>query len=349
MVLAKIDRSYNKVSRYGSAVGRVMVRESTLLSRQEVERMLYPDYDEALGVSHDTAYGPYLEDAAVPADIESGLESFLEEQYRFLDEACSGTLIARFMRMKYDYHNLRVLAKRDFLGGEDGERLFSKLGLVSVEVLEQAVNGVGSPDIPADLRGAVEKVRVAGSSGEADSQLFDSLVDRAFFEGRLLTARQEGSRPLVKYCRCAVDVANLMVMLRGLEFAKDPSFYAVALAEGGEFPRTELLSLAGRPFTEVSARFLNSRYGTMVAQVLDEGAESVRLTSLDRTTDDCLMEKVVGFANVSVGPERVVRYMLTRETEVAILRIVFVGKLNSLSPAVIETRLPLGYLKAGSV
>lgn len=347
-MLAKIDRSYNKVSRYGSAVGRVMVRETTLLSRQEVERMLYPDYEEALGVAHDTAYGPYLEGASVPADIESGLESFLEEQYRFLEEACSGTLVARFVRMKYDYHNLRVLVKRAFLGGEDAGRLFSKLGVVPVEALEQALNGMDSPDFPADLRGAIERAREAGSRGETDPQMFDSLVDRAFFEGRLLTARQEGSRPLVKYCRCAVDVANLMVMLRGLEFAKGQSFYAAALADGGEFPRAELLSLAGRPFAEVTARFLNSRYGTMVAQVLDEGAEGVRLTSLDRTTDDCLMEKVAGFASVSVGPERIVRYMLTRETEVAILRIVFVGKLNSLSPAVIETRLPLGYLKAGS-
>lgn len=347
-MLTKIDRSYNRVNKYGSAVGRVMVRESTLLSRHEVERMLYPDFGEALGVALDTAYGPYLEHASVSADVESGLERFLEEQYGFLEEACAGTLIARFVRMKYDYHNLRVLVKQLFLHGEGQEPLFSKLGSVSLEVLEQAVNGVGSPDLPPDLRKAVERVREAERRGETDSQVFDSIVDRAFYEGRLLAAREEGGGLLEDYCRRAVDVANLMVMLRGLRLEKDASFYEVALADGGEFPRPELLSLAGRPFSEVAARFLNSRYGVMIGQALQEGEAGVRLTSLDRVTDDYLMEKVAGFSRVSVGPERIVRYMLTRETEVAMLRIIFVGKLNSLSPAVIETRLPLGYLRARS-
>lgn len=340
-MLDGIDKTFNRVSRYGSAVGRVMVRESTLLSRQEVDRMLYPDYDEALGVAYDTAYGPYIEHARVAADIESGLERFLQDQYSFLEDASKGQPVARFMQMKYDFHNLKVLAKKFFVGGDLQEHLFSKLASVSLESLDRAIQGVGSSPIPVYLQKAVDLVRQAARKGELDSQEIDTIVDRAFLEERLRIAKRERSRPLERYCRAAIDVANMMVMLRGMRLGKSSAFYELALVDGGTFTRSELRALTGRSFAEVTARLLSSRFGRLVADALDKGDERVRLTSLDRATDDYLMEKIAGFSSVSVGPERIIRYMIMRENEVAMLRIIFVGKLNSLSPAVIESRLPM--------
>lgn len=347
-MLVGLDRTFNKVSKYGSAVGRVMVREGTLLTRQEIERMLYPDYEEALGVAFDTAYGPYIEGAHVAADIESGLEDFLVDQYAFLDDACKGTLVARFMQMKYDFHNLRVLVKKFYIDGHLEERLFTKLGSISVESLDEAVQGVGSPSVPGYAQRAVDLTRAAARKGEPDSQVFDSIIDKAFLEERLLIAKREGSRPLERYCRAAIDVANMLVLLRGLKLGKDISYYNVALVEGGAFSVGELRLLAGRPFAEVRSRLLNSRYGMLIADALGDEDEGVKLTSLDRETDDYLMEKVAGFSNVSVGPERIVRYMTMRENEVAMLRIIFVGKLNGLPSSALESRLPLEYLKVRS-
>jgi V/A-type H+-transporting ATPase subunit C len=346
--LMRIDRTFNKVSQYGGPVGRVMVRESGLLRQQELTRILYSSYQEALGVALDTVYGRYLEDAKVPDDIESGLERFLFDQYGFLDEACSGMGVAEFMHMKYDFHNLRVLAKNVLLGESDEDKLISDLGTVAPELLKEFLEGLKSPGVPARIAGAAElALRLAGG-GDIDSQAIDTLVDRAFLESRLEIAHKVGSPPLEAFCRSAIDVANLLILLRGFALGKGPSFYQAAIAQGGGLSRNELLALAGRPFPEVTDRLLNSRYGQLLSDALEKGEERARLTSLDRVSDDILLEKVGNFSKVSIGPERIVKYMMTRENEVVMLRIIFVGKLNLLPTGDIEARLPMQYLRASS-
>lgn len=343
--MSKIEPSCSRVSRYGQPVGRVMVREATLLKRQQVERMLHSDYRDALGVTFDTVYGQYLEGAEVVADIESGLERFLAEEYRFLDETCSGTLVAEFMHLKYDFHNIRVLAKRHFMGDSGDERLYSSLGTVALESLERALEVASSPGLPPRIEETVRLVRSAAERGEQTSQAIDTVIDRAYLKVRLKIAREEGSGSLEDLCRSAIDIANLNILLRGLTLGKESSFYEAALVEGGKLPRKELLALAGQPFSEVARKLLDSRYGRMLSEVLDRGTDRTRLTSLDRISDDYLMDKVNRFSRVSIGPERIIRYMMTRETEVAMLRLILVGKLNQLSTGMIESRLPDEYLK----
>jgi V/A-type H+/Na+-transporting ATPase subunit C len=346
--LMRVDKIFNRVSKYGGPVGRVMVRESGLLNQQQLTRMLYSDYHEALGVALDTVYGRYLEDAKVPDDVESGLEQFIVDQYAFLDEACSGMGVAEFMRMKYDFHNLRVLAKKVFLGTADEDKLISELGVIAPELLKELLEGIKSPGIPAPIAAAVDLLIRLAEAGDIDSQAIDTLIDRAFLEGRLGIARQEGSRPLEAFCRSAIDVANLQILLRGFALGKEASYYERAIAEGGALPRNELVSLAGRPFTEVTDRLLGSRYGQLISEALERGEERARLTSLDKVADDFLLEKIGKFSNVAIGPERIVKYMMTRENEVVMLRIIFVGKLNLLPAGVIEARLPAQYLRASA-
>lgn len=344
----RLERTFNKVTRYGTAVGRVMVRESTLLSRQEIDRMLYPAYEEALSVAFDTVYGPYLENAVDVADVESGLARSLSDQYAFLDDAARGTGVMIFMHMKYDFHNLRVIAKRLYLDGRDETGLFANLGLVPVEALDEAVRGAATPAVPGYLRKAAVDLRIAARNETPDSQVLDSVIDRSFLEERLAVAIGEGSAPLRKYCRAAIDVANIMVLVRGLELGKVHSFFEAALIEGGAIARGDFLALAGGSPESAASKLASTRYGRLISSAIGKEGERVKLTLLDRATDDYLMEKVAGFSSVSVGPERIVRYMAMRENEVAALRIIFMGKLNGLSADALESRLGMDYLKARS-
>lgn len=321
-----------------------MVHEATLVNRQQIERMVDSGLPEALNVSMETVYGPYLEGMALASDVEAGLERFLADEYRFLDEVSSDTLVAEFMHLKYDYHNARVVLKRHYFGDSGGERPFSRLGTVPVDSLQEALerNVPGFPQHLADLLESVKRI-VAG--GGADPQRVDIVVDRLFMERRLEIATKEKSDLLVDFSRAAIDVANLRVLLRGLALGKKSDFYAEALAEGGRLPGDRLLDLSGQPMGTISERLLDSAYGRMLTEVFVRGEETARLTSLDRATDEYLLEKVRGFYRVSVGPERIIRFMMTRESEVAMLRIIFMGKLHEVSPAVIEARLPVQYIK----
>jgi len=343
--MERFPKTFSKASRYGHAVGRVMVHESTLLNWQQVQRLIESDFNEAKTVSLETVYGPYLEGSNNTLEVESALERFLADEYRFLDEICAGTLVAEFMHLEYDFHNLRVVLKRHHFGDTGGEEPLVMLGTVSMEELQEAVEQPQTARVQAYLKEVITGVRVGVGRDGADPQVVDTMVDRAFLERRLTVAEEERSGLLISFCQAAIDVANLRIILRGIGFGKDVDYYQEALAEGGKLLKKELLDLAGEPFSTVAERLLNSRYGRMLTDVVERGEEGARLTTLDRASDEYLLDQVKGFSRVSVGPERIVRYMLARENEVLVLRIIFMGKLHSLSPEVIEARLPLGYLK----
>lgn len=340
--MARAMKTFRKVPRYGHAVGRIMVHEAALLDWQRIVRMLESGFSECLEILRETEYGPYLEDALVSSDIEDGLQRFLVEQYAFLDDICAGTQVARFLHLKYDFHNLKVIFKQKYFGDSSG-RMFSDLGGLDVAVLEQAIKGGQVGHLTRYWDTVVEEVGAAVAE-EEDPGTVDAVADRLYQERRLAVARMEKSRFLISYARASVDVVNLKVLLRGRRLDKDREYYGMALADGGRLDLSLLLDLSGDSYERLAARLVSTRYGRMLEQVIHTEDREVRLTSLDRYSDEYLLEKLGAMDRIRVGPERIVRYILTRENEVVLIRILLQGKLHRLTPEAIEQVINPAYL-----
>ena len=341
--MARAMKTFRKVPRYGHAVGRVMVHEAALLDWQRIVRLLESDFDECLDILRETEYGPYLEDATVSRDVEAGLQSFLVDQYKFLDDICAGTYVARFLHLKYDFHNLKVLFKEKYFA-DSTEEMLSRLGELDVEVLGSAIDTGQVGYLPRYWDGVVEEVRAAMEADGDDPGTVDAVADRLYLERRLELARMEKSRFLISYARAAIDVANLRIFLRGRGLDKDQGYYRLALAGGGRLEQSRLLDLSGDSYERLAAKLLSTRYGRMLEEVLRTEEKGVRLTSLDRYSDEYLLEKLGAMNRIRVGPERIVNYILTRENEVVLIRILLQGKLHQLTPAAIEKVINPAYL-----
>ena len=339
----RLSKSFSKARIYGYACGRIMVHEATFLDWQHIERMLESEYGQAVSVLLDTVYGPFLAGATAASEVEKGLISFLANEYGFIDEICSGTHVHEFLHMRYDYHNIRSILKKKLLTEDEKEAPIVGLGTIEPDEIERAIEGaaVSLPEFATEI---IERVKVLFDKKEADSQTIDVLIDRAYLERRLKVAKTERSGMLIDFAMAAIDVANMKILVRGARLAKKQEFYEEALIEGGRIQREKLLSLAGN-VEELFDKILDNRYGRMIAKAAEEGG-SLRLTSLDRISDDYLLGELRKFSSVSVGPERIVRYMLTRETEVGVIRAILLGKLHNVPPQTIEARLPVAYLTA---
>lgn len=341
--MARAMKTFRKVPRYGHAVGRIMVHEAALLDWQRIVRLLESGFSECLEILRETEYGPYLEDAVVSGDVEEGLQRFLVGQYSFLDDICAGTYVARFLHLKYDFHNLKVIFKEKYFGDSTEDMLWV-LGSLDVEVLEAAINSGQVGHLPRYWDGVVEEVRAAVEADEEDPGTVDAVADRLYLERRLELARMEKSRFLISHARAAIDVANLRILLRGRRLDKEQGYYRLALANGGRLERIMLLDLSGDAHERLAARLISTRYGRMLEEVLHTEDKEVRLTSLDRHSDEYLLEKLGAMDRIRVGPERIVRYILTRENEVVLIRIILQGKLHRLTPAAIEEVINPKYL-----
>lgn len=344
--MTRAMKTFRRVTRYGTAVGRIMVREAGLFNWQRVERLIEADYHDALRILLETRYGRYLEGVTVSKGIEDGLQRFMADEYRFLDEVCAGTFVAEFMHAKYDFHNLKVALKRLYFGGGE-EEMISRLGSIDSGELERSVEKHRSGYLPGYIERAIERTRAAMERWGDDPQMLDTVIDRLFLERRLELTRLEKSRFLVSFARAAIDVANLKLLLRGRSVDKGRDYFMEALCEGGQLGKTRLIELAGESAERLTARLLATRYGRMLDKVLEAGEGSAGLTSLDRASEEFLVEKLDSSRRMAVGPERIVRYMMALENEVAMLRIVLMGKLHGLSSATIEARLSPVYSRGG--
>ena len=133
-------------------------------------------------------------------------------------------------RVKYDYHNAKVLLKSEARGVDAGTLLVDT-GRVSPEELQEHVRASDFRGLPGHLAGAIAQARdTLGSTG--DPQLSDFVLDRAYFEDMFDLARASGSAFLEGYVRINIDVANLKSLVRTLRMGKDVDFLRGACFPG---------------------------------------------------------------------------------------------------------------------
>ncbi len=80
-----------------------------------------------------------------------------------------------------------------------------------------------------------------------------------------------------------------------------------------------------------------------IADLIKEGVEGYIATNsanlLEKLSDNYIMDLMKSGKLVTFGPERILSYIYAKETEIKIIRIIMVGKLNNITEEVIRERL----------
>ncbi len=325
-------------AKYGYAVGRIKVRELDLLNRQRLGRLVEADFQEALHILEEVDYGDYLKAASVASDVDAGLILFLHDLYSFLEEITpAGSYIGEFLLDRYDFHNLKVLLKRRCCG-EGKDTLLLDLGNLEPATLEASLEN--PLKLPAHMAGPVLEILTLL---QITSEAVDSVVDRHFFEHRLSLARAERSRFMEQFAQTSLDLANLKILLRAKNAGKDAAFLGRALANGGHLGKPWLTSLISQPAEEILRALGRSRYAAGFLQLLEVEDQQIRLTTYDKRADDLLMAELHRARHIAVGVEPILGYVRGRENDVAVLRMILMGKLHNLSPEDIERHVRVLY------
>ena len=320
--------SHKKDTEYLSISARVRAMETRLLTRERLERMLDArDDGEALKVLVECGYGEL--NASDSAGLERSLSAARESLFRELEAALPDGRMLDIFRVKYDYHNAKVLVKASATGQEAG-RLLLHGGRYDPEQPEQWGDF---------FRRAVEDARACMEETK-DPQQVDLLLDKACFNEMGLLAKECGSAFLQGYVRLAVDAANLRSRVRCARLGKDYDFVKQVLMEGGSVSVDALLREreVGEPF----------RVGPLseAARLADELAKpgAGALTAFERECDNALMAYQDKARRTAFGEEVVAGYLFAREAELTAIRTVMAGRMAGLSGDVIRQRLRKSYL-----
>ena len=326
------------VMEFTQAVSRIWVLETRLLDKSKIERMIDSrTADDALKVLGETEYSNVMSNVKRAADYEQILSAELQRVYALMYELCPVKEVVDLMSVKYKYHNLKVLLKGKFLN-KDFSSMLIDLGNEDLLELKRKIDS----DSFSQLSGNVEKAVVAAVNAfEAtnDPQQIDIIIDRYMFLDLVEINKALNYDFIDKYVKAIIDSTNIRTLLRVKKQGKNREFAQEVLIKGGAIEKDTLLSLLNESPESIVAKLSFTIYSDMIKEGIEAYIATNSANLLEKLSDNYIMALMKDSKLVTFGPERILSYIYAKETEIKIIRIIMVGKLNNIAEEVIRERL----------
>lgn len=332
-------------TRYAFAVGKIKVLETRLLSRAELQRMMEaPSAQEALSVLMDSPYEEFLSTIESPLQFEEALNAELERTYRMIDDLSQDKELTDIFRVRWDYHNLKVLLKAFYMGSKPEEVALVPLGLVEINLIEAAIGEEERVSLLPDY--LAETLMEAQSEYEEsqDPQMIDVTVERRAYEDMLKRAEGYPNEFLAGYLRANIDLLNIRNLVR-LKFLEGSArLLEKVLVEGGLIPKSRYFRMLDESIAEIPSLLGGTPYSDVIGPGVQDLVETGSLTTFEKLMDEYLIDYIKPAKYVAFGIEPLIAYLIAKEHEVKLIRIIMIGKINQLSMDLIGERLREPYV-----
>ena len=326
------------VMQFTQALSRIWVLETRLLDKTKVERMLEANSaDEVLKILGETEYANIMGSIKRAADYEEILSTELKRVYKLVYELCPVKEIVDLMSTKYKYHNIKVLLKGKFLE-KDLSNMLIDLGREDLNELKRKIDTDNFRDLKGNVEKAVLEV-ISDFEANKDPQKIDIIVDRYMFKELDEIKKSLSYKFTDKLVNAMIDSTNVRTLLRVKKQGKGREFASEVLVTGGAISKDTLVAIINETPENIISKLSTSIYSDLIK----EGVESYIATNsanlLEKLSDNYIMDLMKSGKLVTFGPERILSYIYAKETEIKIIKIIMVGKLNNITEEVIRERL----------
>lgn len=319
-------------------VTRTRVLEKKLLSRAQIDRMVdAKDIDEVFKILGETEYSTGVASISRPEEYDNVLSNELQRVYKLMREISKDKVIVDLLTLKYDYHNLKVFVKEMALN-QDLSSLYIPIGTVDFNKLKADYQAGNYKFIEKKFKEAIDIVNKDYEETK-DPQRIDLILDKLYFSHLYEMAKNTDVELFIEYVEDLIDFTNLKTLIRLKKQDKDPKFVEDVLLPNGKIDKKDIVSSLNDSIDVIISKFKNYRISAGLKKGLESYQETNRLSDLEKNMDDYLMSLNKPSKNVVFGPEPLFSYLIAKETEIKVLRIIMVSKLNNLSPEAIRERL----------
>ena len=299
----------------------IRARENSLLGEKRLEQMVEAtDFDEAAKVLTECGFADLsgMSDAQLEEAFSARRKAFLDE----FEKLCPEKQIVTAFRLKYDYHNAKVLVKSE-RAAEARERLLSSCGRVPPQALGEAI---------VRARGIMTRT--------SNPQLADMELDQAFFAELLDIAGSLSTDFYAGYVRLSIDIANLRSAVRCIRGHMDEGLLRTAAIAGGNVSRESVY----RAYTDGVEEVFDDSALTRCAQLGAQAVKGAPLADFELACDNALTAYLTAAKRVSFGPEVAVAYVASLEAEITAARMILQAKRGGLAPEALRERLRVSYV-----
>lgn len=323
---------------FTQAVARLRVLEKRLLSKVKIERMIdSASADDVLKILQETEYASLMGNVKRAEDYNILLKDELNRIYSLMYEVSPYSSIVDIMSLKYDYHNIKVLLKGRALD-KDFSHMLIPVGTVIIEELKFYMTTMEYKKLDPNMREAIIEAQKVYKELN-DPQKIDIILDRYMYVDMLSKAKETKIDFIIAYVKRSIDFSNIKSIIRLKKQQKDVNFFNEVILSGGDISSDVLLTAFNEPIENMAAKFTSSKYGEVVRIGLEEYIKTGKLSSLEKLSENYIMKNLKVAKYVTFGPEPIFAYIAAKETEIKIIRIIMVGKINNVDTSVIRERV----------
>jgi len=323
---------------FTQVVARLRVLETRLLTKVKIERMIdSPSADDVIKILQENEYAISMGNVKRVEDYNILLKEELKRVYSLMYEISPDPNIVDIMSLKYDYHNIKVMLKGKGIDKELSYMLVP-VGSVDIEKLKFYIKTQEYKELNPKMRESILQAEKVYQELK-DPQKIDIIIDQYMYEDMLIKAKETKIDFIIDYVKRSVDFSNIKSIIRLKKQQKGESFLKEVILRGGDIASDILLRAFSEPIENMAAKFTSSKYGEVVRLGLEEYIKTGKLSVLEKLSENYIMESLKVAKYVAFGPEPIFAYIAAKETEIKIVRIIMVGKLNNVDTADIRERV----------
>lgn len=323
---------------FTQAAARIKVLETRLLSRTKIERMVdAKDVEEVIKILGETEYSNAIGEHNKVEEYEKILSAELNRVYKLMYEMSREKIVVDILALKYDYHNLKVLIKEKILQ-KNLKNLYIAISTIDFPKLRQDYLDNNLGDIDERFNKILENVR-KDFEINSDPQRIDILLDRYYFDHLYELAKKADIPLFINYVQNLIDFTNIKSLIRIKKQNKGADFLEEVILCNGKIEKNNIILQANNSLQDILEKFKNYDISLQLKSGLEFYQQSESLSEFEKQCDNYLMGLNKPSKYINFGPEPIFSYIVAKETEVKVLRIIIVSKLNKLSPNNIRERL----------
>lgn len=323
---------------FSQVIPRIRVYETKLLDKSKLDRMIDShSAGEALKVLQESEYANVMTNVKRLEDYEIILSEELKRLFDVMYDISPRKSLIDLMSIKYDYANIKVILKGMFLK-EDLSYLLVHVGTIDAEKLKTSIENGELRGLDKIMKEAVE-VTMANFEENKDPQEVDIILDKYMFKQLIQIKKEINDAFVDKYVTALIDSTNIKSLLRVKKQNKGREFFASVIIEGGSIDKEKLLSMLNDTVENIATKLAYSNYADFVRNGIDEYLKTNSVSVLEKLADNYIMSIMKAAKIIPFGVEPFLAYIYAKETEIKIIRIIMVGKLNNIAAEVIRERL----------
>ncbi len=317
---------------------RLHMLEANLLTRERLMRLITAKSGgEAVKVLEESGWSPFDPDDLLA--LEREIDAQRAQSYALLEKFLPDTAVIDVFRLRFDYHNIKVLVKSAALC-LDERALLSPAGTIPLSRLEALFREEAFDSLDEVMAQAVrQSIHELKTTG--DPQRSDLILDQAML-AQMFEAAKRIKHPFVEgYVRLFIDCCNLRVAVRAARAGRSFDYLRRAVAPNGNIAGDRLVA---EITPALITQLFNSGLMQQAAQAAVQALECGSMAALDLACDNALIEYAKKAKTTPYGVEHILYHLAAREAEYTAVRIIMSGRAAGLTEEKIQERLRMSHV-----